>query len=354
MLKSIDKECIDRRDFLEKTAKLALALGAGSLESLLNGCSLVRNGHRAAPPVDYSDIAEGKVQPQKGCYVGTMYFFYGKGTYKEFESVVGKAPKVALLHQWLAQGWHFPSSTVASVLTDNLIPVVTWDSSSLVIFYSLKGIAEGKANEDIRKFAKEAAKVNQPYFLRTFIEMTLPAQGHWPWAGQPQHFAKAWRQKWQVFEEEGANKNTTWVWNPYVADNFDLWMEDYYPGDKYVDWIAFNGYNFGSSQTHFKRWDTFDDLFQRAYKSTRKRHPQKPIMLGEFACNEEPGKARWIRDSYLAMENRYPEIRAEVWWDEDWTFHNIKSPMRGSIGSSKKSIEAFRETLKNPYFIGRH
>jgi len=78
-----------------------------------------------------------------------------------------------------------------------------------------------------------------------------------PWRGQPKEFKKAWRYMWNIFDGEGGNEYATWVLSPYSSSvHFAGSWERYYPGDKYVDWVGFNGYNFGGQVNHpFKSFE---------------------------------------------------------------------------------------------------
>ena len=69
--------------------------------------------------------------------------------------------------------------------------------------------------------------------------------------GQPRDcstYVELYRYLYSIFEEEGANKNTLWVWNPNEKSfpNF-CWnyADNYYPGDEYVDIVGLTGYNTG-------------------------------------------------------------------------------------------------------------
>jgi beta-mannanase len=47
-----------------------------------------------------------------------------------------------------------------------------------------------------------------------------------------------------------------WVWSPYVSCGNCTAFEKVYPGDAYVDWVALDGYNWGTaiSGTGGNRW----------------------------------------------------------------------------------------------------
>ena len=361
-----DDNDLTRREFLDKGARTGAAVvGYPAIDTLVKGGLAALAGlevlldygcahlsFKEEAPVIYPLLPGHKVQPPKdGCFFGLNYGArYQLGHYKNYEHSLGKAPKVAMLHH-MRSYLGFPMGDVTNLIEDGLIPLVTWDPVRIVSMYSLKGIASGNADDDIRVFAKDAAKVKHPYFIRNMIEMNLPSGGMWAYSGQPKYYGKAWRRFWQIFADEGANEYVTWVWNPYV--HYYGTGEKYYPGDEYVDWIGFDGYNGGSSRN--MEWEPFDGLFESAYKSTRKKHPLKPIMICEFACNEERGhdKAKWITDAYNSMKEKHPGIKAVIYFNENWRGPHTNIPMLGAITTSQKSLEAFKKAIANPYFIGR-
>ena len=99
-----------------------------------------------------------------------------------------------------------------------------------------------------------------------------------------------------------------WVFSPNVdsvpGDAWNQWT-NYYPGDGYVDWMAFDGYNWGTVQTG-STWRSF--TASRA-RSTRARGRGKPIMIPEIASAEQGGdKAAWI--AAILPRSRDPSRRS--------------------------------------------
>ena len=89
-----------------------------------------------------------------------------------------------------------------------------------------------------------------------------------------------------LFEANSVD-NVVWVWCPNngSAPN-ETWNipEAYYPGNDYVDWIGFDGYNFGTTQT-WSGWISFFNIYNPLYQKFK--NYSKPIMLGEFASVEQ-------------------------------------------------------------------
>jgi endoglucanase len=124
------------------------------------------------------------------------------------------------------------------------------------------------------------------------------------------------------------------------------WWGRYYPGDAYVDYVGFHGFN--GPSVWFKRWMTFADLFSGpeadfALPEMVRRHPNKPIIMGEFAAEKDPVELRrggWIRDAYRQMID-HPKIVGGVWFhmqkETDWRVNTLP-----------QVLEAYQEVMRDP------
>lgn len=122
-------------------------------------------------------------------------------------------------------------------------------------------------------------------------------------------------------------------------------MEAAYPGDDALDWVALDGYNFGSSRPDIP-WRPFAEIFGSSCRQLR-RLSDKPVMIAEAACAEEGGsKADWITEGFLrSLRPEFPYVQAIVWFNErqeaDWR-----------IDSSRAALGAFRKVAAHPAFRG--
>lgn len=201
----------------------------------------------------------------------------------------------------------------------------------------------------IHHFAQQAAAWGHPFFLRFAHEMN----GNWyPWsAGRngntPEQYAAAWRHVHDIFQAEGANQYTSWVWSPNIdvgAPYTPVPMQQFYPGDQYVDWTALDGYNWGYEPD----WQSFGDVFGKSYQILAALSP-KPIMIGETAAADNDGarlngvdKAGWIRDAFLnAIPNSYPRIQGVIWFNE-------QKERLWQVSSSQGALDAYRQVVASP------
>ena len=244
----------------------------------------------------------------------------------------------------------FPLEDCEAIVNYGSIPHVTWEpwikKDGKDIIY-LDNIINGQYDDYIRTFAKRGKRLGTSYFLRMGHEM----DGNWyPWSGaqndkDPKKYIKAWRHVHDLFGEVGAD-NAIWTW--CVMDCEVPWTQwntfsNYYPGDQYVDWVAIDGYNWGSTQG-WSKWKTFEQIFSRRYKQIIEKYPGKPIMIGEFATSEVGGdKVQWIKDAFTAIKEKFPGIKAVVWF-------NIKKECDWRLHGNNKYLQAFSEAAADPYF----
>ena len=166
-----------------------------------------------------------------------------------------------------------------------------------------------------------------------------------PWCKSPKTSTKVWKHMWQVFEDNGANKYATWLWeiNPssYGSDKVGN-PETYYPGDKYVDWIGISAY---SRAMFTSAWSTLGELAGQTYSQMRRNHPDKPIMMAEFGKTRGRDQEKWIRNAYKTIRS-WPGMKAAIYWDS----MNVELPDDHTL--TEKSLQAQKEIFKDTYFIG--
>jgi beta-mannanase len=140
--------------------------------------------------------------------------------------------------------------------------------------------------------------------------------GDWyPWAGEADDFRAAWRHLHDVFERAGAD-NVRWVWCVNSTDARGRRLERFYPGPRYVDMLAMDGYNWGSTKPEWGGWQSFREVFADVYHRLRKLGDQ-PIWVAEVGSAPEGGdKARWVRAMWETAE-RWDRLKAIVWFDVD-------------------------------------
>lgn len=219
------------------------------------------------------------------------------------------------------------------------IAMVKWQPTNI----PLDDIIAGVHDAMIITRATSVASFGRPFFLVFGHEMN----GNWyTWSGvlngmSSAKYIAAYKHIHDLFVANGAT-NAVWTWCPNNASvPNEAWNTavSYYPGDTYVDWACYDGYNWG--ETNAQHWTTVQQVYGGLYPALAALG--KPIMIGETAAAEIGGdKAAWIDSIIPALKTEYPNIKAYVWFDinkeTDWRF-----------ASSPASTAAFVRMANDPY-----
>jgi beta-mannanase len=139
----------------------------------------------------------------------------------------------------------------------------------------LPDIVSGKYDHYLQHYARNLARYQAPVMVSFGHEMN----GTWyVWGNghvKPAIFIAAWR---RIHTEMRSAKNVIWLWNPNRLSGTVRSLEDWYPGDSYVDLIGLDGYYRG-------RLATFDGLFGSSLRELHRMAPHKPVILAETAVN---------------------------------------------------------------------
>ena len=148
----------------------------------------------------------------------------------------------------------------------------------------LKDIASGKYDTQLKTWLQQAAAWGHPFFLLLDPEMNGTWASYSPGknGNTAADFVNMWRHFHDLAVQAGAT-NITWVWCPNV-DPAGLYTpySQLYPGDAYVDWTGFNGFNKDGKSS-------FSWLFGSSYNTLRQIAPTKPILISETGAEETVG-----------------------------------------------------------------
>ncbi len=262
-----------------------------------------------------------------------------------YTDLTGKPPAIVEVDQsWQEPLYYAQQKDVIEAA--HAIPVITWDP----VLGSgqgapLSSIAAGDYDDYLRQSAAQARAWRTPLYIRFAHEMNLPAAPFGPGrdGNTPAGFVAAWRHVVEVFEQAGAT-NVRWIWSPNVYCSGNCPFSAYYPGDRWVDWVALDGYNY--SVAHGTDWLSFADVFGDSYRLVEQL-TSKPMIIAETGSVEQGGdKAAWIRDGLLhVLPVEFPRVRAVVWWER-------RTAGDGDlrIESSPASVSAFRAAAQSPLY----
>ncbi|MCL4439365.1 MAG: glycosyltransferase [Firmicutes bacterium] len=271
------------------------------------------------------------VIPENGAYYG--YYLPSLNTHPkdpEVGVISGEKPSLVMFYQEWGSEPQFDLNFMNALSNQNVVPVITWEpwdpskgdpvkGSTEQTQYSPKAIASGQYDSYIHQWAREAAAYRKPFFLRFAHEMN----GNWyPWGdingNTPDDYIKMWIHVYNIFQEEHAN-NVMWIWAPNATDadgNRDSIVK-YYPGDQYVDWVGFSGFNWGTSNPGVTYWNSFKSLAYDTYTILSNYH--KPIMVAETSSSSAGGlKYLWFEQTLSEDIPTMPNIKAVIFFNDDF------------------------------------
>lgn len=265
----------------------------------------------------------------------------GPSLLDRYTEEVGRPPAiVGSYKRWDVQPFHAPE--LQEISSRGAVPMVSWepwDEEGHGV--RLAAIARGDFDAYVRRSAREAKSWGGPILLRFGQEMN----GSWaPWqrgrsGTTGTRFVAAWRHLVTVFRSVGAD-NVSWVWCPYVSNGRNSFA-NFYPGGRWVDWLALDGYNWGVPIA----WQSFSKIFNQSYRTLVKMGPRKPIMIAEIGSGEEGGsKAAWLRRALGRQLPRLKRVQAVVWFDA--------VDRSDRVDSSPVALAAFRQAIGGSLYSG--
>jgi hypothetical protein len=218
-------------------------------------------------------------------------------------------------------------------------------------------------DDGITAWAKEARDWGHPFYLRLWWEMNL--REGFPWGMTyvtGAEYVEAWRRVHGIVSSIA--HNVTFVWCPNIlfaptpeTDPFTGEAGNMYPGDEYVDWVGFDGYN-GQNPAVPLGWRTSQAVFLETYERLVEKCPTKPQIICEVACSEwftkagpePPHKAEWLRQFLQwTLPFEMPNVRALVLFN--WYIEHTKGRADWAIESSESATAAVKEALEDPYYL---
>ena len=271
-----------------------------------------------------------------------------------YEESVGKqAAWVFFSHNWF-EGESFPLATASWIRDAGSIPYIRlmlwsdWQQYTSESHYSLQSIIDGKFDQSFAAWCADARDFASPLIAEYGVEVNgewFPWNGIWNGAGAPdsygdpafpdgpERFRDAYRHIIQICREQGAD-NITWVFHANYHDwPEESWnrMENYYPGDDYIDWLAVSVY--GAQRPLDDYWEEFSPLMDAAYTRLDALSPHKPIILAEFGVTDNHplgSQALWAETALRDLTaGRWPRLIGFSWWNERW--QNDDDPAHDSI-----------------------
>lgn len=264
-----------------------------------------------------------------------------------------------LMHIYTAWGSKpneiFPATEVNSILSLGSLPVITWEPW-LNDFDEIKiprlrpvaerdkggliDISQGLYDVYLQKWAADAKAINKPIFLRFGHEMNDAYR--YPWGPQnntAKDFVAAWRHVHDIFIKAGA-VNVLWIWSPHPAYGY---FKEYYPGEKYVDYIGTGTLNYGEI-AKWSQWWSFDDIFGKYYPELSGFG--KPMMLTEFGSLEVGGnRSKWFNDALNNIKTKYPAVKSVLFFHNSTDNTTTQQTLNWYFINDKMSVEVVKKYI---------
>jgi hypothetical protein len=293
-----------RRRWFRTLVVLVLVAGA-----VVFGVSVkVRRTKVAVPDAAVS----GSLVPASGVWLGVQV---GPGSIgsaqralRRLESRVGR--RVDVVSQQLR--WDAPLERVSALAVSRhaRTPLLGWKplrlDGSIVPWPS---IASGSEDARLKAMATRLKALPKRVFLTFAHQPELQvANGH----GTAGDYVLAYRHIHDVFAKLGVT-NVVWVWSMTSAPKWTSLHTQLYPGDGYVDWLAFDVGDATCGPRSSSR--SLADLTRPFHDWVAARHPGKPVMATGYGQARHPAAApapeRLAADLSTLTAQR-PEIQALV------------------------------------------
>ncbi len=269
--------------------------------------------------------------PQRPRAQWGVYRAGAPGNMAEIEQLAaqaGAAPASVLWYEAWTSRYASPPALAAEcgrVLAAGFRPMLTWMTleqmaRTVPLGSSNAEIAAGSKDRYVEACARVLAALAAPVVLRLDHEMN----GSWsPWspgratasgaANSASSFVAMWRRVHAIFRSNGASQ-VSFCWSPNVLYTGGPPLAPLYPGNRFVDLLAMDGFNRGGEP-----WTSPLELFGRTYAELVALAPGKPVVVaetGSVAARGRPGAGRrqWIEQFPEALA-AMPAIESVTWFD---------------------------------------
>lgn len=245
----------------------------------------------------------------------------------------------------------FPTTEMNNIRSHGSIPMFTWQpqngSQGVTQSFTLANIINGAYDTYITSWAAAAKSWGHPFFLRLAHEMN----GTWyPWCASVNgnsaaQYVQMWQHVHDIFTSVGAT-NVTWVWCVNVIPGMPTPINQLYPGDNYVDWLALDGYNRLANP-----WQDFSAIAATTMTQLTNIAPGKPIMVAETGCNQTNNptetKAQWFLN---ALTNYLPAVQPRI---KAWVYFNSTNTSDGNdwrITDPANAVTGYQQGIALAYY----
>lgn len=294
----------------------------------------------------------------------SMLPFDSPDTYAGFKASVGTAPAVwSVWADWADGNSSFPTDVVNQLRADGTVPLIFWQpvgtnrppghptapplQESCGVDYSK--IISGKWDTYIHQWAQQAVGMG-----RILVRFAHEMDGGWfPFGvtrcqNTADKFKTMWKHVVKIFRTEGAT-NVKFVWSPLNASTK---AKALYPGNKWVDYVGFTSFNWGSYKN--TSWKNMINGVKSVTNGLKSYAGTKPWILAETgSIPTQPGHSRpsWLTTGYNAIYSQIPNIKIIMYFNVDMT--NLAHHQPNWQLNTADDLNAYRSLLSSKKFQGK-
>ena len=195
--------------------------------------------------------------------------------------------------------------------------------ANVLVSSSAYGIARGDFDAKIHEWASHVEQYLNLGQGRTVIIAPLQeANGDWVSYGcDPRNFKTAYRKFVDIFRSRGLDETKVrWAFAPngWTSPGCGT-LADYYPGDAYVDVLAFSGYNFGTCVAPSTKWESVATVVDGPIAELTAINSTKPILVAQTAAGRSGcggDQAQWVRDLFANVKAK-SNVFGFIWFNLD-------------------------------------
>ena len=296
-----------------------------------------------------------KYEPLLGCYLGayveTDDELNGDGYPASREQAFGR-----LLHKPLATAFHyhfygepFPTEWTTAMRESGMAPQIALEPN-----HGLDKVAD---DEYLRQFARDAAAVGGPIFLRFASEMN----GDWtPYHGNPPLYRQKFRLVHDVMARLAPNVAMIWCPNHIPESTIDA----YYPGDAAVDWVGVNFYSVGFHDNRVTSPGFYECPTMYLHYVYQHYAARKPIAICEYGASHFDTVRNADRSNIAALRfaqllTAFPRLYPRVKMFDIFDNNNMKYAPEGRqlndycVTETPTVLQVISQAVSGDYYLSK-
>ncbi|MFZ5352412.1 MAG: glycoside hydrolase family 26 protein [Bacillota bacterium] len=307
-----------------------------------------------------------KYEPENGIYLG-IYSENDKKIGQELEKtadVYGEHEIFLFYEDWgnINSQWTAEDGSYESAFNHIIAKKVEKVGGSLqVAMNAMEGLNQVQEDEWIVEWAKAAGQYNIPIFLRFLCEMN----GNWvPWNGNPELYKEKFILVHDIMEKYAPNVVMVWCPGDVPLELNGIHADDYYPGDKYVDWV---GVNFYVDYYDSGDVDGGNNLYQNPLDHLKyfyeKYSNKKPLMICEtgvshYSVPNNEDLTDWgianLEKLYGNLPLKYPRVKGITYFSVNQNNENnrVGNKWNNYAISENMAVETvYKRIIKDEYYL---